>query len=262
MSACRDCGRPFWTDKGVPSFLDADTSTAAQADQKSDRENAFLAFFKRWPNFYAWMTLIVVPIFYTGLTAKKFLSRYRAGERILNVGSGATFLHPNILNVDLFRYTNVHIVANAERLPFPDNTFDAVCTDQVMEHLAAPYTVAGEIIRVTKPGGLIYTAAPFMYPWHPSPKDYSRWSIEGLSRLFDGHEMVESGILIGPVSGTISVLASGLAVIFSFGLTPLRKALHYVFMLLVTPLKFLDAIYARLPGAEDTAGNIYVVVKK
>lgn len=69
-------------------------------------------------------------------------------------------------------------------------------------------------------------------------------------------------MLVCPMSGTISVLASGLAAIFSFGISSLRKVLHYVFMTLVAPLKFLDAIYTRLPGAEDIAGNVYVIIEK
>jgi len=259
---CSVCGRSFAVVEGKPSFLDPEGQAAAEQDQASDKENAFLRFFKRWPTFYYWMTLIVVPIFYTGLTSKKFLLQSAEGERLLNVGSGATLLHPNVLNVDLFYYPNAHVLANAEHLPFPDNTFDRVCSDQVLEHLSAPRAVVAEMIRVTKPGGLIYSAAPFMYPLHPSPKDYTRWSVEGLAAMFAGHTVVESGVLIGPVSGMISVLASGLSVIFSFGITFLRKILHYVFMILVTPLKFLDIIFARLPGAEDTAGNVYVVIKK
>lgn len=259
---CSGCGRPYTITKGVPSFLDADQESHARRDHQSDKENSFLAFFKQWPIFYKWMVLIVVPIYYTGLNAERFLSRTTEGQRLLNVGSGAILLHPQVLNVDLFPFRNVHVLANAELLPFSDQTFDAVCTDQVLEHVAHPKAVATELLRITKPGGLIYSATPFMYPFHPSPKDYTRWSVEGLAMLFDGHAAVESGVLIGPVSGTMSVLASGLAMIFSFGLTPLRKILHYVFMIVLTPLKLLDAIYAHLPGAEDVAGNVYVVIKK
>jgi len=259
---CLICSRVYPMVRGAVSFVDEEVLAAFLRDQTSDGENAFLAFFKRWPRFYEWMTLIIVPIYYTGLKSKKFLSRFPEGARLLNVGSGATLLHPDIVNVDLVPYEHVHVLANAEQLPFADNTFDAVCTDQVMEHVRFPAVVAAELVRVTKPGGLIYTAAPFMYPYHPSPRDYSRWSVDGLKMLFSGLTVVESGILIGPVSGTLSILASGLAIIFSFGSTLLRKILHYVFMTVLTPLKFLDAIYAHLPGAEEVASNVYVVVQK
>jgi len=259
---CGACGRPYELLGAIPSFLDEDTKRAMQTDVSSDKENAFLNYCKRWPKFYTWMTLIVAPICYTGLTAKKFLRQRGDGQRLLNVGSGASRLHPHICNVDLIPFENVHVVADAKHLPFPDETFDAVCSDQVLEHVFDPSSVVAEMLRVTKPGGLIYVAAPFMYPLHPSPKDYSRWSVDGLVMMFSGHTVAEAGVLIGPVSGTMSVLASGLATFCSFGITPLRKALHYGFMLILTPFSILDFFYARVPGAKDVAGNVYVVIQK
>jgi len=32
--------------------------------------------------------------------------------------------------------------------------------------------------------------------------------------------------------------------------------------LILSPLKFLDLLFARYPGAEDVAGGIYIVIKK
>jgi SAM-dependent methyltransferase/uncharacterized protein YbaR (Trm112 family) len=259
---CTACGHSFEFVGGIPSFVGTETRGGAEVYKKSDGENAFLRFFKQWPRFYAWMTLIVVPILYTGLTGKKFLSKRTERERMLNVGSGASMLHTRVLNVDIFPNENVHVLAHAEHLPFPDDTFDAVCSEQMLEHVFAPGAVVAEMLRVTKPGGLIYVAAPFMYPLHPSPKDYSRWTVEGLATMFSGHAVVDSGVLIGPISGTLSVLASGLAVICSFGITFLRKILHYFFMIVLTPLKLLDVFYARMPGAEDVAADVYVVIQK
>jgi SAM-dependent methyltransferase len=259
---CRGCSRPFRYVNNVPSFVDEEMRRSIERDFNSNRENAFLKFFKQWPRLYSILYFIVVPVYFTGLTGKRFFARRNKGERMLNVGSGASLLHPDVLNVDMFPFEHVHVIAHAERLPFPDDTFDAVCAEQMLEHVPNPKAVAAEMLRVTKPGGHIYAAVPFMYPLHPSPKDYSRWSADGLAMLFAGHEAVESGVLVGPVSGMASVLASGLSVILSFGITPLRKALHYLFMVLLNPLKYLDILYARLPGAADTAADVYVVVQK
>ncbi|MBU1349028.1 methyltransferase domain-containing protein [Patescibacteria group bacterium] len=260
--SCAACGTVYGRHQGVPCFLGPDARAAIEAAEKSDRENAFKNFFKRWPRFYRFTTRLIIPLVYTGLTSERFLSRYSRDEKLLNVGSGPYLIHPGTVNVDLFPFPNVHVLADASALPFADGTFDAVCSDQVFEHVPNPLAVAKEVLRVTKPGGLIYTAAPFIFPLHPSPKDYSRWSKDGLAELFAGHDSVESGVLIGPTSAFLFVFSMWLATIFSFGITPLRKALWYVFMVPLFPLKVLDFVYARLPGAEDIALSPYLIIQK
>lgn len=46
-------------------------------------------------------------------------------------------------------------VADAHKLPFPDATFDVVHCHQVLCHLADPWVVLKEMLRVTKPGGIV-----------------------------------------------------------------------------------------------------------
>lgn len=43
----------------------------------------------------------------------------------------------------------------AERLPFPDNTFDVVTCLEALEFMVRPRAAIREIVRVTRPGGLI-----------------------------------------------------------------------------------------------------------
>jgi SAM-dependent methyltransferase len=246
----------------VPIFLSAKEQESALNAVANDRENGIKNFFKSWPKLYQALVYLIVPILYTGLTPKQFFKRLPSDARMLNIGSGPSLVHPRVLNVDLFAFSNVHIVASADALPFASESFDAICTEQVLEHVAHPQRVATELLRVLKKGGVIYNAVPFMYPLHPSPKDYSRWSIDGMAALFPGSSIVEQGILIGPVCGMLSVLATGLAIIFSFGISALRTFFTALLMLLLSPLRFLDLLYARLPGAEYSALSVYVVMEK
>ena len=57
------------------------------------------------------------------------------------------------------------IAASADRLPWPDATFDAVVADSVLEHLEDPAAVVREWARVLRPGGELRI-------WSPN-----RWSI-------------------------------------------------------------------------------------
>jgi SAM-dependent methyltransferase len=55
-----------------------------------------------------------------------------------------------------FRYQ----VGRAEELPFEDNSFDLVTCQTVLMHLRDPAAALREMIRVTRPGGLILVAEP------------------------------------------------------------------------------------------------------
>ena len=43
-------------------------------------------------------------------------------------------------------------VADAGRIPYPDESFDVVFSDNVVEHLDDPLVVFSEVVRVLKPG--------------------------------------------------------------------------------------------------------------
>lgn len=47
-------------------------------------------------------------------------------------------------------------VASAYRLPFPDHSYDGVCTFCVLEHTDHPMAVLNEAYRVLKPKGVFY----------------------------------------------------------------------------------------------------------
>lgn len=51
-------------------------------------------------------------------------------------------------------------VANATRLPFSDNSVDAVTMIEVLEHMQCPQTALREAHRVLKPGGTLVVVVP------------------------------------------------------------------------------------------------------
>jgi SAM-dependent methyltransferase len=52
---------------------------------------------------------------------------------------------------------------DATAMPFPDDTFDLVVCNHVIEHVPAWETLAQELHRVVRPGGLVYVATPNIY---------------------------------------------------------------------------------------------------
>ena len=56
--------------------------------------------------------------------------------------------------------------AVAERLPFPDGTFDVVYCFSSIEHVESVEESVAEMVRVTRRGGLIYVHTPNAWSWY------------------------------------------------------------------------------------------------
>lgn len=84
---------------------------------------------------------------------------------------------------------------NMLKLPFGDCEFDAVVSDQVLEHIeGSPQAAIDETFRVLKPGGLSLHATCFINPVHGAPMDYWRFTPDGLKLLVVQHgEVVDVG---------------------------------------------------------------------
>ncbi len=52
------------------------------------------------------------------------------------------------------------VLADAQQLPFTDNTFDAARVDRTLQHIADPHTAIAEMARVVRPDGWIVAMEP------------------------------------------------------------------------------------------------------
>ena len=66
----------------------------------------------------------------------------------MNLGCGATRLHHQVVNVDIIKTPNVDCVTDGQNLPFPDETFSLVITQETIEHVCDPLRMLNEINRV------------------------------------------------------------------------------------------------------------------
>lgn len=93
---------------------------------------------------------------------------------VLDVGAGAGIVEEmnfrgraaKVCGIDLDErvlendYLDEAHVARGEDIPYPDDTFDVVFSDNVLEHLENPREVFAEVARVLKPGGRFLAKTP------------------------------------------------------------------------------------------------------
>lgn len=219
-------------------------------------------FFKKWPSFYYFVMVVFGPVLFLGLNPKKFLRKFEKEGDVLNVGSGPRRIDKNVINVDMYKYEGVDVVADISNLPFESNSVGKIICDNVLEHVKNPEKVAEEIYRVLDHGGYVYISTPFIYPYHSSPSDFTRWTKEGLENLFDDFEIVESGVRSGPMSALNVWLCYIFATLFSFGNEKLYWFLVNLSIFIFFPIKFLDIIFNYWPKAINMSATIYCVFKK
>ncbi len=84
---------------------------------------------------------------------------------------------------------------NIIALDFPDESFDFVCSDQVLEHVEGdPQQAIDQCRRLLKPGGITVHTTCFINPVHGVPKDFWRFTPEALRLLHkDFSEIIECG---------------------------------------------------------------------
>ena len=86
--------------------------------------------------------------------------------------------------MDVSSGENVDVVGSAEKIPFPESSFDSLVCTQVFEHLARPHVCASEMYRVLKKDGYAIVTVPQMNELHEEPHDFFRYTKFGLNQLF------------------------------------------------------------------------------
>jgi len=173
---------------------------------------------------------------------------------------GAGSLVEGYVNVDLFGLAGVDVVATAEQLPFSAGLFQRVECDAVLEHVTDPEAVVHEIARVLAPGGFAHIVAPFCHSFHEYPRDYRRFTPDGLKRLAGELEVVAEGWRTGPTATLLLFLIEYAKLWFAW--RPLRLAVHGVLGWLLFPFRYLDWFLFRSPRAGRMGNHYYLWLRK
>jgi SAM-dependent methyltransferase len=143
-----------------------------------------------------------------GLPRGKHLSRYAMYQRLGEVGARLPNRRGDVLSIS--HSTRLCDVLGLEpssvteanypeynflSLPFPDESFDFIISDQVLEHVEGnPKQAFDESLRVLRPNGIAVHTTCFFHPIHDAPGDYWRCTPEGLKLLArDFSQVIEYG---------------------------------------------------------------------
>ena len=173
---------------------------------------------------------------------------------------GAGAVVEGYVNVDLFALPGVNVVATAEQLPFRGELFQRVECDAVLEHVERPERVMAEIERVLAPGGFAHIVAPFCHPFHEYPRDFRRFTADGLRQMAGSLEVVAQGWRTGPTATLLVFILEYVKVWLPW--RPARVVAHGVLGWLLFPLRYLDLILLRLSRAGRIGNHGYVWLRK
>lgn len=224
-------------------------------------------FFKRYGKLYSFLTAKLTSVRISNQFKRELdfiLQRSDENSVILNIGSGPSRIknRDDIINVDIFAFKAVDVCIGPGPLPFKSNSIDLLISIATLEHVSDPIAIVHEFRRVLKVDGKMLLYVPFMQPFHAAPSDFQRWTEEGCKTLCSNFTHVSSGIGAGPTSGFLWIGCEWLALILSFGNTTCHSLLSILFMVITSPLKYLDALLERNPNANHIASAFYVLAQK
>lgn len=191
----------------------------------------------------------------SGQPGSRLVLMVGAGQK--GMGTEVLYDDPDttLIAFDIYPSPFTVFVADAHRIPVKSESVDAVCIQAVLEHVLDPARVVSEILRVLKPGGVVYAETPFMQQVHEGAADFTRFTELGHRWLFRDFDAIERGAIGGP----------GLSVYWTMkyffrGLTRSRKLAN----ILSIPFGLFALLDAVMPSGQliDGANGVYFMGRK
>jgi len=264
--ACSGCGaaypivsgRPVLLREGNPLFRISDYVDAKPKDYKRTGLSSYL------PSITADLAVRRV----ASALAKRLDARGPSIVVIVGGGCQREWLTPiicadtahTVIYTDIDTAADVEIFCDAHDLPFETNGVDAIITTAVLEHVMYPERVAGEITRVLKTGGLLYSEIPFMQQVHEGAYDFTRYTLSGHRRLFNGFSEIEAGMTAGPGSALAWSIESYARAFFRS--SKMRQIVTGLCRIFSGLLKYTDRLLEKNPAAMDGACGTFFFGQK
>ncbi len=185
--------------------------------------------------------------------------RFPLGNHNLYLGGAGRQVH-GYINLDIVAMPGVDVAADAHFLPFQDGQFQSIEWDAVLKHVYNPQKVMVELERVLAAGGHLHIVAPFCHPFHEYPKDYRRFTLDGIKALSLNLEIVAEGWRTGPTA-TLLVFVLEYAKIWTEN-RHLRAVIHGLLGWMLSPLRYLDLLLFRSSRVAVLGNHFYIWLRK
>jgi SAM-dependent methyltransferase len=167
------------------------------------------------------------------------------------------------ITIDIDAEAEPDIVADAHNLyMLADNSADCVVSVCVLEHCRKPWVVMDEILRILKPGGIVYVGVPFVFPFHADPHDNYRVTFKGIDILCEKFDKIASGFNRGPASCMTHLNIHFLALLLSFNSKALYGVLVDLFGWTFFWTKYLDRLLTHHPMNHVIHAGVFFYGKK
>jgi SAM-dependent methyltransferase len=139
------------------------------------------------------------------------------GKRVLDLGCGDR-PYESLIRSRGFDYVSCDLEGDVDVLIRPGLAIDqpaasvnGVVSFQVLEHVWDLDWYLGECHRLLVPGGWLLLSTHGVWPYHPHPTDYRRWTRDGLRAELESRGLAVRQIqgLLGPLAWTTQVRALG-----------------------------------------------------
>jgi SAM-dependent methyltransferase len=105
--------------------------------------------------------------------------------------------------MDITASEKTDVIGDGHDLPFGKRKFQCVLLINVLEHVQDPFKVIKEIGKILIPSGLLLLVVPMMFKVHPNPKDYWRFTEDGLKKILSKDYIIEDIVNIGTLPAVI-----------------------------------------------------------
>ena len=146
--------------------------------------------------------------------------------------------------------------------PFPENSFDSVVCNQVLEHVFMPDQFLLEVNRILQDGGALLITVPFLWDEHEQPFDFARYTSFGLKSLLErnGFNVIEQRKTLTDVRVIFQLLNAYMYKIIMF-----RNGLlnHFMARIMTAPFNiFGELLFRIMPKNADLYLDNVVFARK
>lgn len=261
---CNNCEAIYPVISGIPILIDESVSAFRMSSYKRPRPLTRNERAKR-------AMRSMLPAISMNLAARRSFRQFRAmlfalnakprvliiGGATAGTGIGELLADERIefVESDVSIDERTTLVCDAHMLPFADQTFDGVISQALMMYLQDFPRCISEMMRVLRPGGVVYSDTPFMEQVVGGAYDFYRFTLTGHEYQFRNFEKISSGVSCGPAMATAwSIQYLLLSFTENLGL---RAAIRIFCKCTLFWMKYLDLLLVDKRGAVDAAAGTY-----